>query len=164
VDKAIQLFHGKRHPRNLGGDHVTAFLSDLAVRGRVFASTQNQALHAVLFMYREVLKIELPWLEGMQHAKRPERLPVVFTRQEVKQLLAQLDGTPWLMTSLTYGGGLRLLECLRLRVKDVDFGHLQVLVRDGKGFGLTNQSNCGTLPAFAYDPACSPSMNSLITR
>jgi integron integrase len=127
------LFHGKRHPRDLGGDHLTAFLSDLAVRGRVFASTQNQALHAVLFMYREVLKIELPWLVGMQHAKRPERLPVVFTRQEVKQLLAQLDGTPWLMTSLTYGGGLRLLECLRLRVKDVDFGHLQVLVRDGKG-------------------------------
>lgn len=127
------VFHGKRHPRELGAAEVTAFLSDLAVRGKVSASTQNQALAAILFLYREVLKIELPWLNDVQRAKRPVRLPVVFTREEVKLLLAQLEGTVWLMASLTYGGGLRLLECLRLRVKDLDLERGELVVRDGKG-------------------------------
>ena len=99
----------------------------------VAASTQNQALHAILFLYRDVLKIDLPWLDEVQRAKKPQHLPVVFTREEVKALLAQLQGTPWLMAMLTYGCGLRLLECLRLRVKDVDFHYKQMLVRDAKG-------------------------------
>ena len=113
-------FHGKRHPRELGADALTAFLSDLAIRGQVSASTQNQALNAILFMYREVLKIQLPWIDDVQRAKRPHRLPVVLTRGEVKGILAQLEGTIWLMAAMTYGGGLRLLECLRLRIKDLD--------------------------------------------
>lgn len=142
------LFHGKRHPRELGAEQVTAFLSDLAVRGKVSASTQNQALNAILFLYREVLKIELPWLDGVQRAKRSQRLPVVFTRDEVKQLLAQLQGTMWLMTSLTYGGGLRLLECLRLRVKDVEFERAQLIIRDGKG----QKDRVTMLPQLLFDP------------
>jgi integrase len=115
------LFHGKRHPQEMGGDEVTAFLSHLAVARNVAASTQNQALNAVLFLYRDVLKVTLPWLDDVQRAKKPQRLPVVLTRDEVRCLLAQLQGTTWLMAALVYGGGLRLLECLRLRIKDVDF-------------------------------------------
>ena len=111
------LFHQKRHPSELGSGELSAFLSHLAVHGKASASTQNQALNAILFVYREVLKIDLPWIDDVQRAKRPQHLPVVLTRQEVKHLLAQLEGTVWLMTSLTYGGGLRLLECLRLRIK-----------------------------------------------
>jgi integron integrase len=126
-------FHGKQHPRNLGADALTAFLSDLAIRGQVAASTQNQALNAILFMYREVLKIELPWIDDVQRAKRPHRLPVVLTRDEVKGILAQLEGTIWLMAGITYGGGLRLLECLRLRVKDLDLDRGEVTIRDAKG-------------------------------
>jgi integron integrase len=127
------LFHGKRHPREMGAPELTAFLSDLAVQRNVAASTQNQALHAIIFLYRDVLNIDLPWLDGVQRAKKPQRLPVVFTREEVKALLAQLQGTMWLMAMLTYGAGLRLLECLRLRVKDVDFHYRQLLIRDAKG-------------------------------
>jgi integron integrase len=127
------LFHGKRHPREMGGPELTAFLSDLAVKHNVAASTQNQALHAILFLYRNVLRIDLPWLDEVQRAKKPQHLPVVFTREEIKALLAQLQGTTWLMAMLTYGSGLRLLECLRLRVKDVDFHYRQLLVRDAKG-------------------------------
>ena len=127
------LFHRKRHPAEMGAAEVTAFLSDLAIRRNVAASTQNQALHAILFLYRDVLKIKLPWLEEVQRAKRPQHLPVVFTREEVRALLAQLQGTLWLMATLTYGSGLRLLECLRLRVKDVDLQYRQILVRDAKG-------------------------------
>lgn len=127
------LFHGKRHPREMGVEEVTAFLSDLATRLNVAAATQNLALNAVLFMYREVLKAELPWLNEVVRAKKPQRLPLVFTRDEVKRLLAQLDGTMWLIVGLTYGSGLRLLECARLRVKDVDFQYQQLIVRDGKG-------------------------------
>jgi integron integrase len=126
-------FHRKRHPRELGADALSAFLSDLAVRGNVSASTQNQALNAILFMYRDVLKIKLPWIQDVQRAKRPQRLPVVLTRGEVKSVLAQLEGTVWLMAGITYGGGLRLLECLRLRVKDVDLDRCEIIVRDGKG-------------------------------
>jgi integron integrase len=127
------LFHHKRHPRDMGATEVTAFLSDLAIRRNVAASTQNQALHAILFLYRNVLAIKLPWLDEVQRAKKPQHLPVVFTREEVKALLAQLQGTLWLMAMLTYGCGLRLLECLRLRVKDADFQYRQVIVRNAKG-------------------------------
>jgi integrase len=127
------LFHGRRPPAELGADELRSFLGDLAVRGKVSASTQNQALNAILFLYREVLGIQLPWIDDLQRAKRPTHLPVVLTRDEVKALLAQLEGTMWLMTSLTYGSGLRLLECLRLRVKDIEFSRCELTVRDGKG-------------------------------
>ena len=126
-------FHGKRHPREMGGPEVEAFLSHLATEGRVAPSTQNQALAALLFLYREVLDKELPWMDGMVRAKRPARVPVVLTENEVRALLAQLDGTRWLATSLLYATGMRLLEGLRLRVKDVDFERREITVRDGKG-------------------------------
>jgi integron integrase len=142
------LFHGKRHPRDLGATELTAFLSDLAIRRNVSASTQNQALHAILFLYRDVLKINLPWLSEVQRAKRPQHLPVVFTRDEMKALLAQLEGTPWLMAALTYGGGLRLLECLRLRVKDIDFQYRQLVIRDAKG----QKDRVTMLPSSLVDP------------
>jgi integron integrase len=127
------FFHGKRHPRDLGEAEVTAFLNDLAVERKVAAGTQNQALSALLFLYKEVVGRELAWLDGLQRAKRPPRLPAVLTRAEVERLLAQLTGTRWLLASLMYGSGLRVMECLRLRVKDVDLDYRQVLVRDGKG-------------------------------
>lgn len=127
------LFHGKRHPVRMGASEIEAFLSFLANTGNVAASTQNQALHAILFLYREVLAIELPQLEGVAPAKKPRRLPVVLTLDEVKAVLAGLDGQHWLTGSLLYGSGLRLMECLRLRVKDLDFGGCSVMVRDGKG-------------------------------
>jgi len=126
-------FHGRRDPAALGADHVTAFLNHLATHGRAAAATQNQALAALLFLYRDVLGIDLPWLEGLVHAKTPIRLPVVLTRQEVRALLARIDGVPRLMATLLYGCGLRLLECCRLRVKDLDFGRNQINVRRGKG-------------------------------
>ena len=110
-------FHGKRHPQEMGGSEVEAFLSHLATEGRVSPSTQNQALAALLFLYREVLEKELPWMDGMVRAKRPARVPVVLTENEVRALLAQLDGTLWLASSLLYATGMRLLEGLRLRVK-----------------------------------------------
>ena len=141
-------FHGMRHPSELGADHLTQFLSDLAVRGQVAAATQNQALNAILFLYREVLKIELPWINDVQRAKRPQRLPVVLTRTEVRGLLAHLEGTEWLMASITYGGGLRLLECLRLRVKDLEFDRGEILVRDGKG----NKDRITMLPRSLVEP------------
>jgi len=127
------LFHGKRHPEALGEAEITAFLSALATRRKVSASTQNQALSALLFLYREVLGRDLAWMDTIVRAKRPIRLPVVLTRDEVQAILGQLNGTPWLMGSLLYGSGLRLMECCRLRVKDVDFGRGEILVRDGKG-------------------------------
>jgi integron integrase len=121
------------HPRALGGVDVERFLSGLAVEGRVAPSTQNQALSAVLFLYREVLAIELPWMENVVRAKRPRKLPVVLSRGEVASLLRHLSGREWLMAGLLYGSGLRLMEVLRLRVKDVDFGRNELTVRDGKG-------------------------------
>lgn len=124
---------GKRHPREMGAREVEAFLTDLAVRGQVAASTQNQALAALLFLYREVLGVELPWMTDIRRAKRPQRLPVVLTRDEVNALLGELSGMRWLMAGLLYGSGLRLLECLRLRVQDVDFARHEILVRHGKG-------------------------------
>ena len=126
-------FHGRRDPSSLGPDHVTGFLNHLASHRKVAASTQNQALAALLFLYREVLGVRLPWLDTLVRASRPARLPVVLTRDEVGAVLAHLDGVPRLMVTLLYGSGLRLLECCRLRVKDIDFGQNQILVRDGKG-------------------------------
>ncbi len=131
--KRFILFHGKRHPREMGAAEVEAFLSDLAVNGHVAASTQNQALSALLFLYREVLGIELPWLDNVTRAKRPRRLPVVLTPGEVRAVLDRMDGVYGLMARILYGTGMRLMECVRLRVKDVDFGRGEILVRDGKG-------------------------------
>ncbi len=126
-------FHGMRHPQEMGAHDVTAFLTALAVRERVSASTQNQAFSAILFLYREVLGRELQGLDQVVRAKPPVRLPLVLSRREVAAVLAGLQGTPWLMASLLYGAGLRLLECARLRVKDVDFDRGELVVRDGKG-------------------------------
>lgn len=127
------LANGKRHPRTMGAEEVEGFLTALATRGRVAASTQNQALSALLFLYREVLRVELPWLESVTRAKRPRRLPSVLSREEVQGLLAYMQGRPWLLASLLYGSGIRLMECLRLRVKDLDFARNEIMVRNGKG-------------------------------
>jgi integron integrase len=126
-------FHRGRHPRDLGPEEIGRFLTDLAVRRGVSASTQNQALSAILFLYRKVLETDLPWLEGFTPAKRPERLPVVLAPREVDELLARMRGTPRLIAELLYGSGLRLHEALQLRVKDVDFDRREIVVRDGKG-------------------------------
>jgi integron integrase len=131
--KRFIIFHGKRHPANLGEAEVTAFLSTLATRDGVSSSTQNQALSAIIFLYRAVLGKDLEWLEGVVRAKRAVRLPVVLTCDEVRAILGELRGMPWLMVSLMYGAGLRLLECARLRIKDVDFERLEITVRNGKG-------------------------------
>jgi len=131
--KRFIYFHGKRHPRDMGEAEVTAFLNDLASVRSVAGGTQNQALSALLFLYKEVLGKDLAWLDGLVRAKRPPRLPTVLTQAEAEALLAQLTGVRWLVVSLLYGAGLRVMECLRLRVKDVDLEYRQVLVRDGKG-------------------------------
>jgi integron integrase len=128
------LFHGKRHPSEMGAVEVEAFLTHLAVEGNVAASTQNQARSALLFLYKEVLGSELPWLNNVEQAKKPRRLPVVLTEDEVRDVLANLAGVHWLVAALLYGAGLRLIEALRLRVQDVDFKRREVLVRNGKGF------------------------------
>ena len=132
--KRYILFHGKRHPKDMSAAEVEAFLTHLAVERDVSASTQNQAKSALLFLYREVLAIELPWLENVTTAKTPKRLPVVLTEDEVKRVLGQMEGTLWLMFSLLYGTGMRLMECVRLRVKDVEFSRREIIVREGKGF------------------------------
>ena len=126
-------FHGLRHPDELGSEEVAQFLTILATRHRVSASTQNQAFSALLFLYREVLNRELEGLQGVPRAKRPERVPLVLSRGEIGQILARLEGSPRLMAALMYGSGLRLLECARLRVKDLDFDRREIVVRDGKG-------------------------------
>jgi site-specific recombinase XerD len=131
--KHFILFHHKRHSASMGAPEIRAFLSYLAVEGRVAASTQTQALSALVFLYREVLHRNVDSLGKVERAKKPERLPVVFSRAEVRAVLAHLDGQHWMMASLLYGAGLRLMECVRLRVKDVDFTYRQILVRDGKG-------------------------------
>ncbi|MGE0582987.1 MAG: integron integrase [Steroidobacteraceae bacterium] len=127
------IFHGRRPPQELGAAAVEAFLTDLATRLHVAASTQSQALAAILFLYRQVLAIDLPWLENVVRATKPRHLPVVLSRDEVRRVLAELRGTPWLVASLLYGGGLRLNEGLALRVKDIDFERGEMVVRDGKG-------------------------------
>lgn len=127
------VFHGKRHPAEVGAPEVEAFLTHLALERRVAPATQNQAKSALLFLYKEVLRIELPWLDEIVGAKGRQRLPVVLTPHEVRSLLQELDGTTWLVAALLYGTGMRLLEALRLRVKDVDFARRELLVRNGKG-------------------------------
>ncbi len=127
------VFHGKRHPAEMGAPEVERFLSSLAVDGHVSASTQNQALAALLFLYRVVLGVELPWMDEIVRARKPERLPVVLTRAEVSRLLSELHGRDRLMATLLYGSGLRLLECASLRVKDVDFERGEIVVRGAKG-------------------------------
>ncbi len=126
-------FHGKRHPTSMGAPEVEAFLTDLAVTRHVAAATQNQARSALLFLYKEVLTIELPWLEGVEHAKSSAHLPVVLTREEVARLLDRLCGTHRLIGALLYGTGMRIMEGVRLRVKDVEFARGEIVVRDGKG-------------------------------
>jgi len=125
--------HGRRHPREMGATEVEAFLTSLAVDRQVSASTQNQALAAILFLYRDVLEIELPWLTEVIRAKRPQRLPVVLTRSEVQQVTARISGVEWLVVSLLYGTGMRLGECIQLRIKDIDFSRRAIVVRDAKG-------------------------------
>ncbi len=131
--KRFILFHGKRHPRQMGAREVEAFLTHLAVAQKVSASTQNQALNALVFLYHHVLLQELGTIENVERAKRPVRLPVVLTVEEVRAVLGELKGGVWLMAGLLYGSGLRLMECLRLRIKDLDFAMRQIVVRDGKG-------------------------------
>lgn len=146
--KRFILFHGKRHPKDMGAPELEAFLSHLAVDRNVSASTQNQAKSALLFLYREVLGVELAWLENVTQAKAPRRLPVVLTQAEAQQVLLQLDGTLGLMAGLLYGSGLRLMECVRLRVKDVDFSRHEIVVREGKG----NKDRVTMLPMSLVDP------------
>jgi integron integrase len=131
--KRFIFYHNKRHPAEMGELEINQFLSHLAVKENVAASTQNQALCAIIFLYKEVLKIEVGDIGNVVWAKKPKRLPVFFTREEVKAILSQLRGTHWLMASLLYGAGLRLIECLKLRVKDIEFGQNQIIVREGKG-------------------------------
>ncbi|MBI5853107.1 MAG: integron integrase [Planctomycetes bacterium] len=138
-------FSGRRDPSELGAEQVTAFLSSLATLGRVSAATQNQALAALLFLYRDVLGRDLPWLDGLVRAELRQRQPVVMSRAEVRALLDRMDGVPRLMATLLYGAGLRLLECCRLRVKDVDLDRNQLVVRSGKG----DKDRVTMLPAIA---------------
>ena len=126
-------FHNKRHPREMGAAEVEAFLSHLATDRGVSASTQNQALCALLFLYRKVLEVELDWVENITRAKPSEHVPIVLTRDEVATVLGRMSGRNWLMASLMYGTGMRLTECLRLRIQDVDFGYRQIAVFNGKG-------------------------------
>lgn len=146
--KRYILFHNKRHPAEMGATEVSQFLTHLAINRRVAASTQNQALAAVLFLYRRILKQELPWLENVERAKRPARLPVVLTKAEAKLVLSNLSQQNWIMASLLYGSGLRLNECLRLRVKDLDFSYHQIVARDTKG----NRDRVTILPATLTKP------------
>jgi integron integrase len=141
-------FHNRKHPREMGSREVEAFLTHLAVDAHVSASTQNQALQALLFLYRQVLEIELPWLENVTRARRPKRLPVVLTVAEVRSVLAQLDGAAWLFANLLYGSGLRLMEALRLRVKDLVIERGELIVRDAKG----GKDRVTVLPTSIVDP------------
>src|SRR5918911_787558 len=142
------LFHGKRHPNQMGASEISRFLSHLATKRNVSASTQNQALSALLFLYRQVLDQPIEWVDNIERAKKPQRLPVVFRREEVKAVLNHLRGEMWLMAALLYGSGLRLMECLRLRVKDVDFVQSQLIVREGKG----HKDRVTMLPASLVEP------------
>jgi integron integrase len=143
----IRFYRG-RHPREMGGTEVIAFLGSLASEGNVSAATQSQALAAILFLYKEVLGIELAWLENIPRAKRPRRLPTVLTKDEVRRILAEMTGTHSLMTRLLYGTGMRLTECLRLRVKDVELTRREILIREGKG----GKDRVTMLPATLVEP------------
>jgi integron integrase len=146
--KRFIYFSGKRHPAGLGAAEVTAFLNYLSRERAVAAATQNQALSALLFLYREVIGKPLPWLDELDRARGPKRVPTVLTRAEVERLLSCMRASKWLMASLLYGSGLRLRECLKLRVKDVDFGYRQIVVRDGKGA----KDRVTMLPASLVEP------------
>lgn len=142
------VFHGKRHPAELEREGISRFLSNLATAGRVSASTQNQALSALLFLYREVLRQDVEYVEDVVRAKAARKLPVVLTKSEVLALLGFLDGVRHLMAALLYGAGLRLMECCRLRIKDIDFAKRQILIRNGKG----NKDRHTVLPERMADP------------
>jgi len=142
------LFHGRRHPGEMGASEVTSFLSHLANDAHVAAATQNQALAALLFMYRAVLGLELPWLEDVVRARRPKRIPTVLDREEVQALLARMQGVQGLMASLMYGTGMRIGECVALRVKDLDFRRRELMVRDGKG----GKDRVTVVPAALLEP------------
>jgi len=131
--KRYIFFHNKRHPQEMAEVEIAGFLSSLATVGRVSASTQNQAFNAVLFLYKEVLSKKVGLIEGVVRAKRPQRLPVVLTKEEVKKVIDQMNGLPRLMAILLYGGGLRLMECCHLRIKDIDFSRNEIVIRAGKG-------------------------------
>lgn len=146
--KRFIYFHKMRHPAEMGGLEVEQFLTHLAVRDKVAASTQNQALSALLFLYREVINVKLPWMDNVVRAKQAIRLPVVLTVVQIQSVLARLDGREWLMASLLYGTGIRLMECIRLRVKDVSFEKNEIIVRDGKG----GKDRRTMLPAKLCDP------------
>jgi integron integrase len=146
--KRFIFFHNKRHPIEMAETDIARFLSSLATQSRVSASTQNQALNAILFLYRVVLQKSIGYVDGVIRAKRPQRLPVVLTKDEVKSVLDALRDTPWLMALLLYGAGLRLMECCHLRVKDIDFAQNQILVRSGKG----DKDRHTTLPAVVKAP------------
>ncbi len=146
--KRYILYHGKRHPAEMGTREVEQFLTHLAVARRVSASTQNQALNAIVFLYRQVLERELGDMAGITPAKRPQRLPTVFDRKEVAALLAHLEPPYWLIGNLLYGAGLRLMEALRLRIQDIEFGRRQILVRAGKG----NKDRVTVLPESLVAP------------
>lgn len=146
--KRFIYFHQKRHPREMGAKEIQAYLTHLAVNRNVSPSTQNQALCALLFLYQKVLKMDLPWLDDITRAKKPRRLPVVFSKDEVRSLLSQFDGTRWLVFSLLYGTGMRIMECVRLRVKDVDFEKREITIRSGKG----DKDRLTMLPAPLIDP------------
>jgi len=133
IRRFIEFHGGRAHPKDMGAEEIRAYLSHLSIEGNVAASTQNVAFSALLFLYRDVLQLELPAIEYVERAQRPGRLPEVFTREEARAVLSHMEGTPRLMASLLYGSGPRLMECVRLRVKDVDFAQLQITVREGKG-------------------------------
>lgn len=146
--KRFIFFHNKRHPAEMGEAEIAQFLSSLATDSHVSASTQNQALNALLFLYHEILNKDIGYVDGVVRAKRPHRLPVVLTRQEVRSILGRLEGSDWIMVMLLYGAGLRLMECLRLRVKDLDFTSNQIVVRAGKG----DKDRHTMLPAAVKEP------------
>jgi integron integrase len=143
-------FHNGRHPHSLGAYELEQFLTHLAVKRKVSSATQNQALQALLFLYRHVLEIELPWLDGVTRAAPARRLPVVLSRTEVRALLSQLHGTPWLVANLLYGSGLRLMEAMRLRVKDLELERGELIVREGKG----GKDRATMLPAALKSSLC----------
>jgi integron integrase len=131
--KRFIFFHNKRHPIEMAEAEIAQFLSSLATQSKVSASTQNQALNALLFLYNKVLEKKIGLIQGVVRANRPRRLPVVLTKEEIKMVLEAMTGVPWLMAMLLYGSGLRLMECCRLRVKDIDFYKNQIVIRAGKG-------------------------------
>ncbi len=146
--KRFIFFHDKRHPLEMAEPEIARFLSNLATEGRVSASTQNQALNALLFLYHEVLSKQIGLIDGIVRAKRPQRLPVVLTKDEVKKVIDHITGVPRLMAILLYGAGLRLMECCRLRVKDIDFSRNEIVVRSGKG----NKDRYTMLPKTVREP------------